>query len=243
MDQRPGENVNGSNYQRSLLDYNVDVVFCIDATASMGALSGNLLKTRTINRVKKRALEFCGDLARIMNNRGQNLEQIRARVIVFRDYLSDGNEAMLLTDFFLLPQQAAEFEDCINCIRAKGGETDIPANGLEALAYAIRSDWVKTGRRRHVIVLWTDAPAHELDHGHSAPNYPNGMPRSLAELNGWWEQMNFVAKRLILFAPDEGPWSRISENWDNVAHFPSVAGDGLFAQNYRELVGCITNDI
>ena len=93
---------------------------------------------------------------------------------------------MLVTNFFLLPQQAREFEACINSIHADGGG-DIPEDGLEALAYAIRSPWTTEGeKQRHVIVVWSDAGTHELGFGPGgAPTIPKEcLPTCLSSLTG-----------------------------------------------------------
>ncbi len=39
-------------------------------------------------------------------------------------------------------------------------------DGLEALGYAMKSDWNNDGmKKRHVIVLWTDANTHPIGYG------------------------------------------------------------------------------
>ena len=132
------------------------------------------------------------------------------------------------------------------------GGGDDPEDGLEALAYAIRSPWSKGGegvKRRQVIVLWTDASTHELGFGSTMPNYPKGMAKDLAELTGWWRndtQGGFVdheAKRLLLFAPDQPYWNTISANWDNILHYPSIAGKGLQELDYAQIIDAIANSI
>jgi hypothetical protein len=223
------------------MDYTVDMVFCIDATGSMEDFTGT--QTKIINMVKKNALNFYSDLNSVMEAKHKSVRQLRVRIVAFRDYRADGEEAMLVTDFFMLPQQAQEFEACINSITA-AGSGDVPEDGLEALAYAIKSKWNnETAKKRHVIVVWTDASTHDLGHGRSSKYYPNGMPRDMAELNEWWDGMNENAKRLILFAPDEKHWDYISRNWDNVVHYPSVAGNGLAERNYGEIIDAISNSI
>ena len=224
------------------LDYTVDMVFCIDATGSMEEFGGG--QKRLINMVKEGAISFYDDLSKSMSAKHKQIRQLRIRVVAFRDYLADGEAAMLVTNFFYLPEQAKEFEDCINSISAMGGG-DIPEDGLEALAYAIRSDWTNEGaRRRQVIVLWTDADPHPLQYGSSSPYYPSGMPRDLGELTDWWDNyMNPTAKRLVMFAPDEGGWEYISSNWDNVVHFPSQAGNGLAEQSYADIMNVLSNSI
>jgi hypothetical protein len=61
---------------------------------------------------------------------------------------------------------------------------------LEALAVAIKSDWVRTGdRRRHVVVLWTDASAHRLEDAsrRGTAGYPSDLPASFADITAMWE--------------------------------------------------------
>ncbi len=224
------------------MDYTVDMVFCIDATGSMESTTGD--QKRIINVVKENALNFYGDFTRMMDEKSKHVRQLRIRVVAFRDYVADGENAMLVTDFFLLPQQTAEFEACLNSITAQGGG-DIPEDGLEALAYAIRSDWTTEGaRKRQVIVVWTDAGTHPLGYGASSPFYPGGMPADMAELSDWWDTyMHLNYKRLLIFAPDEPGWSYISQNWDNVIHFPSVAGNGLAERSYADILNVLANSI
>ena len=224
------------------MDYTVDMVFCIDATGSMEDVGGG--QKRLINMVKEGAISFYDDFTKLMDAKHKHVRQLRIRIVAFRDYLADGEGAMLVTNFFNLPQQAVEFEACINSINAMGGG-DIPEDGLEALAYAIRSDWTTSGtKRRQVIVLWTDADPHPLQYGAAAPNYPKGMPRDLGELTEWWDEyMHPNFKRLVMFAPDEGGWQYISSNWENVVHFPSEAGNGLAEKGYSDILNVVANSV
>ena len=224
------------------MDYTVDMVFCIDATGSMENFTRS--QKCIINMVKENALNFYDDFVKVMESKSKHVRQLRIRVVAFRDYLADGDNAMLVTDFFLLPQQMEEFTNCINSITADGGG-DIPEDGLEALAYAIRSDWTTVGtKKRQVIVVWTDAGTHELGFGSSSASYPQGMPKNMTELSDWWDDyMNPNYKRLVIFAPDEPGWNYISANWDNTIHFPSAAGNGLAERNYEDILNVLGNSI
>lgn len=222
------------------LGYTVDMVFCIDATGSMSPI---------IDIVKKNALNFYDDVTESMKKKGKIVDKLRVRVIAYRDYMADGKEAMLTTDFFDLPDDKEDFRKCVESIRAKGGG-DEPEDGYEALAYAIKSPWNTEGKkRRQVIVLWTDATTHDLGYGSKSPFYPKNMASNMAELSEWWgdRQTNgFVdrqAKRLLLYAPDCVSWNLISDNWDNVIHYPSEAGNGLKNVEYREILNTIVNSI
>ncbi len=227
----------GSNFK---LTYNVDMVFCIDCTGSMDNI---------IDIVKTNALNFYQDVTDAMEAKRKHITQLRVRVVAFRDYVADGKDAMLVTNFFKLPQEAADFERCVRSLNADGGGDD-PEDGLEALAYAIKSPWDEEGqKRRQVIVVWTDAETHPLGFGRDSGFYPNGMARDMAELSSWWgggQQKGFVdnnAKRLLLFAPDAPAWNVISQNWDNVLHFPSEAGKGLEELDYKQIIDTISNSI
>ena len=230
------------SYGGMSMDYSVDMVFCIDATGSMEDTTGSRMKI--INMVKQNALNFYSDFDRIMTSKDKKVRQLRVRIVAFRDYIADGPDAMIVTDFFLLPQQEKEFEALINSIHAGGGG-DIPEDGLEALAYAIKSDWNKeTAKKRHVIVVWTDAGTHDLGYARASEFYPRGMPANHSELNDWWDDlMDADAKRLVLFTPNENGWSYIAQNWDNTVHIPSVAGGGLAERGYGEILNAIANSV
>ena len=221
------------------LTYHVDMVFVIDSTGSM---------RHVLDFVKKNALNLYRDIAEEMNRKQRVIQQLRVRVISFKDYIADGENAMLASDFFVLPQQAEDFRDCLEGITASGGG-DIPEDGLEALAYAIRSDWTREGvKKRHIIVLWSDAPTHEMGHAKICPWYPEGMPESFDELSMWWEdeqlggEMDENAKRLLLFAPDAPEWNRISSEWGQVIHVQTVS-EGLQEVEYHQVLDAVCNTI
>jgi len=221
------------------LTYNVDMVFCIDATGSM---------RHVIDFVKHNALRLYQDIVDVMEKKHKVISQMRVRVIAFRDYIADGEEAMLSSDFFILPEQGSQFFECVNSIDAKGGG-DIPEDGLEALGYAIRSDWTREGvKKRHIIVLWSDAPTHPLGFGRIAPWYPTSMARDFEELSLWWEDeqmggsMDENAKRLLLFAPDAPEWSRISQEWEQVIHVQTIS-EGLMEVEYQQVIDAVCNTI
>lgn len=172
------------------------------------------------------------------------------RVIAFRDYLADGEKAMLTSDFFKLPEQTAEFEALVNSIEPMGGGDD-PEDGLEALGYAIKSKWNKSeGKKRHVIVLWTDDATHDLGFGRRAPNYPAKMAKDFNELSEWWgvgqnpnSVMDRKSKRLLIYAPPKESWTTIASTWDNALLFPSAAGQGLDGKTFSEILDAICESI
>lgn len=226
-----------SNYK---LTYAVDLVFCIDATMSMDPI---------LDTVKVHALNFYQDFQQVMDRKKKRVQQLRVRIVAFRDYYYDREQAMLVTNFFDLPTQAEDFEACVKSIEADGGGDD-PEDGLEALAYAMKSDWnTKAQKRRHVIVVWSDEGTHDLGYGKSAANYPRGMARDFNELTRWWGSrqcpgiMDEAAKRLLLFTPSKNSWNLIRDNWNNVIQYESDAGSGLKDCDYEQILNAISNTI
>lgn len=227
----------GKNYK---IQYNVDMVFCIDVTGSMDNI---------IDIVRNNALNLYQDVKTSMEQKGKHVDTLRVRIIAFRDYLADAEDAMLVTNFFTLPDEADSLKKCVSSLVAKGGGDD-PEDGLEALAYGIKSKWNTDGaKKRHVIVLWTDDDAHELGFGKKSSYYPNGMAADIKELTKWWGDeiepgfMDQDAKRLVLFAPDKPNWRQVSDNWDKVLHYPSEAGDGLKDVEYSQIISVISQTI
>ena len=220
--------------------YNVDIVFCIDATGSMD---------NVINIVKENALHFYDDVTAAMRENNKEISSLRIKIIAFRDYLADGDDAMLNTDFFELPRDSEAFSETVKSIEAFGGG-DEPEDGLEALAFAMRSKWNTEGtRRRQVIVVWSDAATHPLGFGAAADNYPSKMAKDFSELTAWWGDkqnqpyMNYSAKRLVLYTPNQPGWSTIVENWDGVIHYPSEAGAGLKEADYQQILNTIVHTV
>src|SRR4030095_11066797 len=116
----------------------VDLVFCIDVTGSM---------TPIIDQVRANALRFYDDVQSNLTGKGKNVDQLRVRVLAFRDFKADGAAALQESPFFTLPADRAEFSDFVNGLIAEGGG-DAPESGLEAVALAVNSPWTTRGDRR-----------------------------------------------------------------------------------------------
>jgi hypothetical protein len=220
------------------LSYAVDIVFCIDVTGSM---------TPIIDQVKANALRFYDDVQSNLTAKGKNVDQLRVRVIGFRDFVADGAAALDESPFFTLPDDRADFSAFVNGLVAEGGG-DAPESGLEAVALAIDSPWTTTGdRRRQVIVVWTDQPAQPLNPSVLPPDIATRVAADFSALTDAWEdeqgRMGSSSKRLILFAPDGPGWSDISGVWENVVHHPSQAGGGLSEVDYGTIVDSIGNSV
>lgn len=231
------------------LDVYADIVYCIDITQSM---------IHTIDLVKRTAVTLHKDLQEIMRtNYQRSIKQLRVKVIGFRDFYADGQYALECSDFFTLPEQTGEFNDFVSGLEAKGGG-DFPENSLEALALAMKSQWCTSAdasvRKRHIIILFTDASAHpfEKNADNKPPTYPEGMPKDYSELIDWWNGqgslgdtnsvgMDQMAKRIGIFAP-EGcePWSIIEEDFTNCLMSyinPDDGGKDISTERLLKLLG------
>ncbi len=220
------------------LSYAVDIVFCVDVTGSM---------TPILDAVKANALRFYGDVQDNLVNKGKNVDELRVRVVAFRDFGADGDAAMQESPFFALPAEQGEFSAFVNGLVAEGGG-DAPESGLEAVSLAMSSPWTTRGdRRRQVIVVWTDQPAHPLNSAALPEAYRARVPADFSALTDAWEDaqgaLGSSSKRLILFAPDGPGWSDISSVWENVVHHPSQAGGGLSDVDYGTIIDSIGNSV
>ena len=207
--------------------YCVDIAMLIDATGSMSPI---------INEVKDNAMAFCTRFHEAMEAAGKNVDELRIKVIPFRDYAYDGAQAMEDSGFFSLPEQNDGFRNYVSSITAAGGG-DEPESALEAMALAMRSDWTTRGaKRRHVILVFTDASAVPLKESNRTKSdyYPKNMPADLAELGDMWSgctqelggMPDEKSARLVLFAPNVKPWCDM-QVWNNVWASFSKAGAGL----------------
>lgn len=229
----------GNRYR---ITYGVDMVFCIDISRYMEP---------ELDRVKRQVSELYLDVKRSMEARGRVISRLRARIILFRDYLGDGKQAMMVTDFFEFPAQKEQFREAVQGIEAGGGGIASSQDGLEALAFAIKTTpWDRDAVRRvHLIVVYSNNPAHPLGYGARSPYYPKGMARDFEELTSWWGSkytpglMDEYAKCMILFAPDAPGWREIRNNWNKVLHYKSDAGDGLPVCDYDAILSIICKDL
>ncbi|MBQ7563289.1 MAG: hypothetical protein IJT16_04790, partial [Lachnospiraceae bacterium] len=104
-----------------------------------------------------------------------------------------------------------------------------------AIALALKSDWTTGGsKRRHAILVFSDAPALPLGDRKNCAGYPDGMPADIAELGSWWEGTtqtlsgSYQAKagRLVAFVPNAEPWTEM-QAWNRYWPAFSPAGTGL----------------
>jgi len=226
------------------IDTNVDIVFVIDATRSMQT---------TIDMVKTSALSFEENLGVCLKDAGRIVRNLRIKVVWFRDFYYDGKYAFGESRFFELPEEKEDFHDFVTGINEAGGG-DEPESALEALTLAMRSDFVQEGeRKRHIIVLFTDAEAHAFEDydrlteeaakkGCRPEMYPDNMPKSLTDFYNAWQgnadhqealgndgevtKLDPRGRRLVLFAPNAYPWTDMEVELENTIRKTIEAGEG-----------------
>lgn len=222
--------------------YCVDIDMCIDATGSMGHL---------IEEVKRNAMSFCDKFHEAMQASGKNVDQLRIKVTVFRDFGCDGADALQESRFFVLPDENEAYRDFVMGINPMGGG-DEPESALEAIAKAMQNDWTRDGaKRRHVILMFTDASAVALKEATRTANplYPANMPDDLAALGARWAgttqefampEPNFA--RMVVFAPNVKPWNDM-EIWNNYWPAYSAAGTGLDDLDIEEAINLLVASV
>lgn len=214
---------------------NIDIVFCIDGTGSMAPC---------IEAVKNSARKFHQDFVQAMTDNGSDIDSMRVKVIVFRDYMTEGADAMLQSNFFELPADSADFDKYLSDVTAYGGG-DGPENGLEALYYAMTSDFTTGSKDRQITVLFTDAEALDLKERAGEVGYPADM----VDMNGLIETWSCMQtrpsklrernKRLVMFAPSGTKYEELKASF-NRSIFQPVDGDsGLSDIEFKEIIKII----
>ncbi len=219
----------------------LDIVLCIDGTGSM---------VPYIDSVKKNAVKFKSDLVRELTDMHSDIDSMRIKTIVFRDYEEDGDEAMQESMFFELPQDEADFVKYMDGITANGGG-DAPENGLEALYYAMKSDFIATGDKdRQVIVLFTDTDALDLGERKACSGYPADMVDENGLVETWacvkqekGLKLRDKTKRLVMFAPSGTKYEQLKPRLERSV-FQAVSYDaGLGDIDFGDIIKIIAASV
>lgn len=201
----------------------IDIVFCIDGTGSMSPCFEN---------VKANARRFYADFSNTMTALGSEIDMMRVKVIIFRDYLSDGSKSMVESPFFELPEEDADFSAYLSGLRAEGG-CGQDANGLEALYFAMKSDFVTGNNDRQIIVLCADTTAIPLRKRKSCQNYPSEMVDYDGLLELWLGSQKYPSKlrqrnkRLVMFAPEGSIYNEMNKHFNRSVFQPVEIHNGL----------------
>lgn len=215
---------------------NIDMVFCIDGTGSMGPC---------IEQVKSCTRKFHLEFVSAMTDLGSDIDSMRIKIIVFRDYAYDEKQSMVESPFYELPQDEPEFAEFMKGIVAKGGG-DAPENGMEALYYAMKSDFTQGPKDRQVIVLFTDDDALELGERATSDYYPKDMVDKAGLLTTWMcsSQDGSVKlcernKRMVLFAPTETKYQKLTSDFNRSLFEPVEMKKGLGDMDFKDIIKVI----
>jgi Mg-chelatase subunit ChlD len=195
---------------------NVDVVFCIDGSGSMFS---------HIDAVKNYVRRF----HEIVGLDSENYTK-RVKIIVFYDYFDEHKEDMESSRFLVLPDERVALNQILDSIIIGGGGDD-NENGLEALYFAMKSEFKTGDKDLQIIVLFSDADAHALDSNKQSPNYPNEM----ANKNGLidlWNNSQFTNKHLVLVAPEKTLYAELHTKLQN-SSFVAVGTSGFEDVNLK----------
>lgn len=210
----------------------IDIVICMDGTGSMSPC---------IRSVKNNAKRFYSDFVSAMTDLGSDIEMLRIKTIVFRDYKSD-SDAMEESAFFELPGEQSAFEAHLDTITAHGG-CGQDANGLEALYKAMCSDFVTGPNDRQVIVMFADTTALSLLRRKNCEGYPDDM----VDMNGLQEtwmclqggrapKLRERCKRLAMFAPKGTVYEEIAQNFNRSVYTPVEMNSGMDEVSFDDII-------
>ena len=202
---------------------NIDIVFCIDGTSSMGPC---------IDNIRNHARTFYKDFYQsIVNDYNSDVDMLRVQVIVFRDLECDV-EGLVKSRFFELPDEDYDFERYLNGIKAIGGG-DKKESGLEALQSAMTTEFKAKGTNdRQVIVLFTDTDAIGFGEKDARTGYPTGLTQD-ALINTWFcklgnaNKMTERGKRIVMFAPAGSKYEDLARELNRSSFQPVVADKGM----------------
>lgn len=214
---------------------NIDIVFCIDGTGSM---------TPCIENVKTNARRFYADFAKAMTEMGSEIDMMRIKIIVFRDYKCDGQNSMVESPFFELPSEDREFSAYLDGIQATGGCCE-DANGLEAFYRAMQSDFTTGAKDRQVIVMFADTTAIPLGHRRNCAGYPKDMVDDKGLLETWMCMQSHPSKlrernkRLVMFAPQGSCYEEMRQRYNRSIFTPVEIHNGLDDISFADIIKII----
>lgn len=219
----------------------VDIVMCIDGTGSMAGC---------IDNVKTNIIRLYETINADLEKGGNSVVEIlRIKFITFRDYKSDGEQSMVMSRFFELPNEKAEVSAYLAGIKATGGCGE-DANGLEAFYLAMKSDFVATGAKdRQIIVIFADTPPIPALKRSNYPFYPKGMPDANGLLDMWTcgqeygTSLSYRGRRLILFAPENSEYKDMGDQYDNCMFIPVEIHNGLSDVSFDTIAHTISSSI
>lgn len=211
------------------METNIDIVFCVDTSKDMAPF---------VSEFKENAHTTYKRFLKLYEDAGIGFTNLRVKIITFGDCTLEG-DSICESKFFTLndEKEHEEFNRYVHKIEVGcGGEEK--RNSLDAWLRAMKSDWTKGTVRRHVIIMFTDAPAKPL-----AEKMNESLDESIVAIKKHWEEMNTRSKRFILYAPDCEPWTDI-DAWDySVFRTPTEVGAGCHHIDFDIMLRLTVNSI
>lgn len=218
-----------------------DLLIVMDATSSTQSY---------INQFKQHALSMYDEIILALKEKARIIDEMRVKVIVFRDLYVDQEKAIEESPVFTLPQDAGKYKAFLDGIESAGGGS-LAESGLEGLAYGLsKMQWNKMGnKRRQICLFYSDDEAHPFEKAEKGTDeyYPKGMPHSLDEFSDWMESKQsklirngFSLKdfRCFLFVPRVYPYTEMAD-WTGVAIIEQKRGMGLKNLQFKVVTDAI----
>lgn len=176
--------------------YNVDIVFCIDATASMQPI---------IDQVKENAKIMPQEILSKSEEKGKKIKNLRLKLIEYRDLVEDQIGQMEEYEF---TQDPEVFKSNVDGIIADGGG-DYPESTFDAILRACESEWYEgQGKKRKIIIVMTDDKPREI---HESSLKQGESPTVTTVINRYLGMSESNEGRLLMIAPDCEEYSMLAQ--------------------------------
>lgn len=201
---------------------NVEIVFCLDLTTTV---------TEQLKPFFESLFNNINDCLKHKNK--LPLEKIKIKLVGFGDIKN--NQNIKESRFFSLPDESNEL---LNEIDKFTPEKILSGyvNALNGLMSAMGSEWEPplciTEKKRNIIVVITENTTYTTEKSYIIENFETEELFSLYEICDAWQgagplgyydrlsdyRMDAIAKRLLLYTPDEFPWDDLLESLEYSIH-------------------------
>ncbi len=200
--------------------YNVDIVFCIDATASMQPI---------IDQVKANAKEMPDVILQKSEEKGKKIKLLRMKLIEYRDLVEDQTGQMVEYEF---TENAEEFKSWVDSIVADGGG-DYPESTFDAILKACEADWyMGQGKKRKIIIVMTDDKPREI---HQSSLKEGESPTVTTVINRYLGMSESNEGRLLIIAPECEEYSMLTQA-EFTEYVKASPGNGLADVGFYDTV-------